>query len=152
WRNLLVQNFMLMSGDRMLYSAGNQYEALYESEGSDAVLALMAWGYEDEAKRLFVPLLNFVRKGLEYQQAGTKVHDVVRCWWQTRDIDWVKGTRSRWEKELGRLLDNRTGPNGLLPKERYCGDIATPVHSLSAESKAWRALRDLPPVLRAIGD
>src|SRR5213078_3697569 len=28
WRNLLVQNFMLLNGDRMLYSAGNQYEAL----------------------------------------------------------------------------------------------------------------------------
>src|SRR5262249_23667700 len=40
----------------------------------------------------------------------------------------------------------------LLPKERYCGDIATPVYSLSVESKAWRALRDLPPVLRALGD
>src|SRR5205085_12356862 len=33
-----------------------------------------------------------------------------------------------------------------------CGDIATPVHSLSVESKAWRALHDLPPVLRALGD
>jgi hypothetical protein len=27
-----------------------------------------------------------------------------------------------------------------------------PVHSLSVESKAWRALHDLPPVLRALGD
>jgi hypothetical protein len=40
----------------------------------------------------------------------------------------------------------------LLPKERYCGDIATPVHSLAVEAKAWRALHDLPPVLRAIGE
>ena len=29
-----------------LYSNGNQYEALYEAEGSDAVLAMMNWGYE----------------------------------------------------------------------------------------------------------
>lgn len=152
WRNLLVQNFMLRSDDRMLYSAGNQYEALYEAEGSDAALAMMNWGYEEEAKRMFVPLLDFLRKGLEHHQAGLKLHDVVRCWWQTRDKDWLTAMRPRWETELNRLLNNRTGPDGLLPKERYCGDIATPVHSLSVESKAWRALRDLPPMLRAIGD
>ncbi len=152
WRNLLVQNFMLRNGDRLLYSAGNQYQALYEAEGSDAVLAMLSWGYEDEAKRMFVPLLDFLRRGLEYHQAGLKLHDVVRCWWQTRDAGWVKAMRPRWEKELKRLLDNRTGPEGLLPKERYCGDIATPIYSLSVESKAWRALHDLPPVLRALGD
>ncbi len=152
WRNLVVQNFMLRNGDRMLYSAGNQYEALYEAEGSDAVLALLSWGYEDDAKQMFVPLLDFLRKGLEHHQAGLKLHDVVRYWWQTRDAAWVNAMRPRWEKELKRLLDHRAGPDGLLPKERYCGDIATPVYSLSVESKAWRALRDLPPVLRALGD
>ncbi len=36
WRNLLVQNLMLLQGDRMFYSAGNQYQQLYEAEGSDA--------------------------------------------------------------------------------------------------------------------
>lgn len=152
WRNLVVQNFMLLNGDRMLYSAGNQYEALYEAEGSDAVLAMLSWGYEDEAKRMFVPLLDFLRKGLEHHQAGLKLHDLVRCWWQTRDQQWLTAMRPRWETELDRLLNHRTEPDGLLPKERYCGDISTPVHSLSVESKAWRALRDLPPVLRAIGD
>lgn len=152
WRNLLVQNFMLLNGHRMLYSAGNQYEALYEAEGSDAALAMMSWGYEEEAKRMFVPLLDFLRKGLEHHQAGLKLHDVVRCWWQTRDKAWLVAMRPRWEKELNRLLDHRTEPDGLLPKERYAGDISTPVHSLSVESKAWRALRDLPPVLHAVGD
>jgi hypothetical protein len=152
WRSLLVQNFMLLNGDRILYSAGNQYEALYEAEGSDAALAMMSWGYEDEAKRMFAPLFDFLRKGLEHHQAGLKLHDVVRCWWQTRDADWLRAMRPRWEKELNRLLENRSGPDGLLPKERYCGDIATPIYSLSVESKAWRALRDLPPVLRALGD
>lgn len=152
WRNLIVQNFMLLNGDRMLYSAGNQYEAIYEAEGSDAVLAMMSWGYEQEAKTMFVPLLDFLRKGLEHHQAGLKLNNVVRCWWQTRDTQWITDMRPRWERELNRLLDHRTEPNGLLPKERYCGDISTPVHSLSVESKAWRALRDLPPVLRAVGD
>ncbi|MBW8884059.1 MAG: hypothetical protein JF612_04620, partial [Planctomycetia bacterium] len=60
--------------------------------------------------------------------------------------------RPRIEREFTRLITNRTSPASLLPKERYCGDIATPVHSLSVESKAARALHDLPPVLRGIGD
>lgn len=151
WRNLLVQNFMLESADRIFYSAGNQYEQLYEAEGSDAALAMVSWGYEAEARRMFLPLLDFTRQGLENHQAGLKLNDVCRYWWQTRDSEWVREMRPRIEREVTRLLTNRD-ERGLLPKERYCGDIATPVHSLSVEAKAWRALRDLPPVLRGIGE
>jgi len=151
WKNLLVQNFMLASGDRMFYSASNQYEALYEMEGSDAVLAMMAWGYEAEARELFLPLLDFTRKGLENHQAGQKIKDIVHYWWQTRDSRFVREMRPRIEREFTRLITNRNA-DGLLPKERYCGDIATPVHSLSVEAKAYRALMDLPAVLRKVGD
>jgi hypothetical protein len=152
WRNLLVQNLILASGDRMLYSAGNQYEQLYEMEGSDAVLALLAWGLTDEARQMFVPLLDFTRSGLENHQAGQKLNNVARYWWQTRDDAWVRQMLPRIEREVNRLLSNRDEQVALLPKERYCGDIATPVHSLSVEAKAWRALRDLPSVLRGIGE
>jgi hypothetical protein len=151
WKNLLVQNFMLANGDRMFYSAGNQYEQLYESEGSDAALAMLTWGYPQEAKRMLVPLLDFTRQGLENHQAGHKLNDVARYWWQTRDSQWVREMQPRIEREVNRLFANRNAA-GLLPKERYCGDIATPVHSLAVEAKAWRALRDLPPVLRGVGD
>ena len=152
WKNLLAQNFMLANGDRMLYSAGNQYEALYEMEGSDAVLALLAWGYADEARELFVPLLDFTRKGLENHQAGQKINNVVRYWWQTRDTKWMQEMKPRIEREFNRIVSDRNSAAGLLPKERYCGDIATPVNSLSVEAKVVRALRDLPPVLRGIGE
>ena len=37
-RHLLVQDFEMINGDSIHYSAGNQYDKLYESEGSDAVL------------------------------------------------------------------------------------------------------------------
>ena len=152
WKNLVCQNFLLASGNRMLYSAGNQYEALYEMEGSDAVLAMLVWGYEKEAQELFVPLLDFTRKGLENHQAGQKINDVVRYWWQTRERQWVKEMLPRVEREFTQIISNRDGSTGLLPKERYCGDIATPVHSLSVEAKVVRALRDLPSVLRGIGE
>ncbi len=152
WRHLLVQNFALIKGDRMHYSAGNQYDQLYEGEGSDAALAMMSWGYESEMRRLIVPLLDFTRKGLEYHQAGFKLIDVCRYYWQTRDADAVRALRPRWEKEARRLIENRTGLHGLLPPERYTGDISTPAQAVNANAQGWRALRDLGAVLAAMGD
>lgn len=152
WRHLLLQNFQLIKGDRMHYSAGNQYDQLYEAEGSDAALAMMMWGYEADMRRLLVPLLDFTRKGLEYHQAGFKLNDVCRYFWQTRDAGTVRALRPRWEKELRRLVDNRTGPHGLFPAERYTGDISTPAQTLTANSKAWRAMRDVAAMLAELGE
>jgi hypothetical protein len=136
----------------MLYSAGNQYEQLYEGEGSDAVLAMLAWGYAEDARRMLVPLLDFSRPGLEYHQAGIKLQNVVRYWRLTRDAAWVQSMRPRWERELNLLVKGRSETDGLLPKQRYAGDISTPVHALNVEAQAWRALHDLVPVLRELGD
>lgn len=152
WRHLLIQNFELINGDRMNYSAGNQYQKIYSAEGSDAALAMMVWNYEIDTRRLIVPLLHFTRKGLEFHQAGFKINNVCRYFWQTRDAATVKELRPLWEKEAARLVENRTGPDGLFPKEQYCGDISTPVLSMNANSKAWRALRDLGAMLQEIGD
>ena len=151
-RHLLIQNFELISGDRIHYSAGNQYDKLYEAEGSDAALAMMEWGYERDMRRLVGPLLDFTRPGLEYHQAGFKIADVCRYYWQTRDVATVQELRPRWEKEARRLVDHRTGAHGLFPEEQYCGDIHTPVQSVNANAKAWRALRDLGAVLAETGD
>jgi hypothetical protein len=150
YKTLLVQNLMIARGDQMLYSVGNQYEALYEAEGSDAVLAMMMWGYEDLARQMIVPLLDFTRRGLENHQASHKLQMIIRYYWQTRDVATLAAWQPRWQRELDRLRQ-RDPATGLLPKERYCGDVATPVHSLAVEAKAWRALADLPPVLRAMG-
>jgi hypothetical protein len=152
WRHLICQNFELISGDRIHYSAGNQYERLYEAEGSDAALALMVWRYERDMRRLMAPLFDFTRKGLEFHQAGFKLNNIVRYYWQTRDAAAVKEFRPRWEKEARRLMDNRTGEHGLFPKEQYCGDIHTPVQSINANTKAWRGIRDLGAMLAEVGE
>jgi hypothetical protein len=152
WRNFVIQNFQLIHGDSMRYSAGNQYDKLYEAEGSDAALAMMMWGYEAETRRLIPPLLDFTRKNLEFHQAGHKLDDVCHYYWQTRDAEFVKAMRPRWEKEIERIAVSRTNEHGLFPKEQYCGDIATPVYSLNSNAKCWAALRDLVPVLSEIGD
>ena len=147
WKNHLVQNFMLLQGDKMNYSASNQYEQLYSAEGSEAVLAMLAWNYKELSKNLMIPILDFSRKGLEHHQAGIKLLDIIRMWAITGDKDWVVAMRPKWEKELQLILNNRNQQNGLLPKERYCGDISTPVHSLCVDAKAWRVLKDIQPML-----
>jgi hypothetical protein len=152
WRNFIIQNFELINGDSMRYSSGNQYDKLYEAEGSDAALAMMMWGYEAEARRLIPPLLDFTRKNLEFHQAGHKLDDICQYYWQTRDANFVKAMRPRWEKEIARIAVSRTNEHGLFPKEQYCGDIAMPVYSLNSNAKCWAALRDLVPVLKEIGD
>jgi hypothetical protein len=152
WRSVICQNFELINGDSMRYSAGNQYDRIYEAEGSDAAMALMMWGYESDMRRLMVPLFDFTRKGLEFHQASCKLVDLCRYYWQTRDAAVVNELRSRWEKEAQRLDENRTGPDGLYPKEQYCGDIHTYVLSLNACSTAWRAMRDLGAVLAETGN
>jgi hypothetical protein len=152
WRHLVAQNFGLIAGDRMHYSAGNQYDRLYEGEGSDAALALMTWGYPDDMRRLIGPLLEFTRRGLEYHQAGFKILNVCRLYWQTRDAAMVRGLRPHWEKEALRLVAGRTGPHGLYPAERYTGDISTPAQAVNVNAHAWRALRDLGAVLADIGE
>ncbi|MGI8966461.1 MAG: hypothetical protein ACR2H1_10305, partial [Limisphaerales bacterium] len=152
WRHLLIENFELINGNSIRYSAGNQYDALYEAEGSDAALAMMVWGYEKDMRRLLPPLFDFLRKGLEFHQAGFKLGDICRYYWQTRDASVMTELRSRWEKEAQRLDKNRTGEHRLFPKEQYCGDIYTPVQSLNVNSKGWRALRDLSTTLAEIGE
>lgn len=150
-RNLIIQNHLLTKGDRLHYSAGNQYDQIYEAEGSDAMLALLAWGYASDARRVTAPLLDFTRKGLENHQAAFKLLDVCRLYWTTRDAAVVRDLRPKWEKEFRRLLDQR-GPHGLLPAERYAGDISTAAQTVNASAHAWRALRDLGAVLAEIGE
>jgi hypothetical protein len=152
WRHLLIQNFQLLNGDRIHYSAGNQYDKLYEAEGSDAALAMMSWGYEADMRRMIPPLLDFTRKGLEYHQAGHKIDDICRYYWQTRDAAFVQAMRPRWEAEVTRILAGRTNEHGLFPKEQYCGDISTSVYSLNSNAKCWAALRDISAVLRDLGE
>jgi len=152
WRHLLLQNFSLISGDRMHYSSGNQYNQIYVGEGSDTIQALMNAGYGGDMRRLMLPLFDYTRKGLEYHQAGFKIMNVCRHYWHTPDPGMIRTLRPRWEKEAKLLVEGRTGPHGLYPPERYAGDISTPAQSVNVNSHAWRALRDLSAVLADIGE
>ena len=57
-----------------------------------------------------------------------------------------------WEKELNVILQGRQRSTGMLPREKYCGDIATLVYSLNSNSNCWRALRDMSVLLDDLGE
>ena len=151
WKNLIIQNFSLINGDAIRYSAGNQYDALYETEGSDAAVALMLWGHEADMRRLLVPLLDFRREAIKFNQAGHKLEDVARYYWQTRDRASLQALKPKWEKEVN-LIVGSLGEHGLVPREHYCNDIPTPVFSLNSNAKCWRGLRDLGTALADAGE
>lgn len=152
YRNSVCQIFSQINQDKILYSIGNQYEKLYEAEGSDAALALLAFGYQDEMRRLMLPLFQFTRKGLEYHQAAFKINNLCQYYWYSRDPLVLKELRPMWEKEAQLLDKNRTGPGGLYPAEQYCGDIHTFVQSLTVNTQAWRAMRDIGSLLSETGN
>ena len=151
-RNSLCQIFQLVNGDKMNYSSGNQYEKMYEAEGSDAVEALLAYGFTNDTRRYMIPLFNFTRKGLELHHASFKINNLCQYYWYTRDNQVVQKLRPFWEKEAKLLDKGRIGPGGLYPEEQYCGDIHTFVQSLNVNSHAWRAMRDLGTLLSENGN
>src|SRR5439155_13446090 len=151
WRASLIGEIALVHSNRMHYSAGNQYDRLYEAEGSDATEALLVWGQTNLARELIPPLLSFTRKGLEFHQAGHKLELLTRYFWLTRDTNFLNAQATNWNKELQLILNSRTNSEGLFPREQYCCDIATTVFSLNSNAKCWRALRDFAPVLSALG-
>lgn len=152
WRSTIAGSFMLLRGDDICYSAGNQYEKIYVNEGSDAARSFLLWGYADEAKRMIVPLLEFERQGLFYHQAALKLQLLAKYYWLTRDARFVRDTRDRWRVQVERIINGREKESGLFPREQYCGDIERPVYSLNANANAWRGLRDWGAVLEDIGE
>ncbi|MBM4015122.1 MAG: hypothetical protein FJ293_09200 [Planctomycetes bacterium] len=102
-------------------------------------------------------------------QQGIEAHDVafkamvLREWWslelgrlaereqagamalQAR-ADLLERARPRLERvvmEVDAWLARLDPEHGLLPKQAYCGDIATPVHNLHINASFWRGVRDL---------
>lgn len=124
-RARLIGTFSLVKGDIMCYSAQNQYEKLYVGEGSDAIRSLLLWGYEDDAKRMIPPVLESARQGLMCHRAGIKLQLLNHYFWLTREAEYVRAEQHRWLPEVQRILSDRAPKTGLLPRERYRGDVGT---------------------------
>ncbi|HNQ74410.1 MAG TPA: hypothetical protein PKN95_12500 [Verrucomicrobiota bacterium] len=153
WKATIIGSFLLLHGDRMNYSAGNQYETMYEAESGDVVRALMLWGLNQDSRRMIPPLLDFgVDPGLRFHDAAFKMQLLAHYYWLTRDARFVRDQQARWSQAVEILTRERDAATGLLPRENYCGDEHDKVFSLNSNANAWRGLRDMAVVLGQIGD
>ncbi|HEV2293415.1 MAG TPA: hypothetical protein VGR35_06135 [Tepidisphaeraceae bacterium] len=160
WRATVIANYMMLNGDEMRYSHGNQYDKLYIAEPADTTRALALLGQSETARRAIPPIMNYTRKGLEYHQAALKLQMLAHYYFLTRDADFIRsmrliseeGRKPGWQTELDLLLSGRERKSGLFPPEKYAGDIADHVYSLNSNANGWRGLRDMAIVLGEIGE
>ena len=164
WRATLAGILQLFDGDTLNYSAQNFYALTFEAECGDALRAL--WRYAvPGAERGLEPLLaRPLQQGIEAFDVGFKAH-LLREWWllergQLADSWQAEAPRRDPAAEADALaarararatavaaqvddwLARRT-PAGLLPKQAYCGDLATPVDNLHTNAAFWRGVVDL---------
>jgi len=153
WRALIAGTLMIARGAAMNYSAGNQYQRMYAEESSSPIHALLLFGLADVAKSFIEPILTFqLDPRLKYHNAAFELQLLVRYYWLTRDAAYVRSTRGLWQPLVESIVAGREPGSGLLPKEHYCGDIATPVYSLNSNANCWRALRDMAAMLAELGE
>jgi hypothetical protein len=149
---LVMEQYRIAVGDRMHYSAGNAYDHLYEAECGDAVRSLLLFGQVADARKMLGPLLDFNRQATRFHVAGHKLQLLAHYYWVTRDKDGLKELQPKWEPVIQFIRDSRKTDNGLLPKDRYAGDINELVYSLNSNAACWRGLRDMAAVLDDLGE
>jgi hypothetical protein len=185
WRVCLLQNFAMLSGNQMNYSAGNQYARQYAHESGESQRGLILYGHADTVRETFTPLFIYRRENIEYHDGAFKLIDLAFYYAYTHDDALIEQLKPLWQKEIDLLVNSReslaqsrsttrkakTGDaslendvagaaapaaplalsesahDGLLPREKYCSDIATNVHSLNTNANAWRGLRDMSILL-----
>src|SRR5213078_270081 len=112
WRACITGNYMLIEGDDMNYSAGNNYEKLYVAESGDTVRSLMLFGQLADAKRLIPPVMDYWRNGLTFHQAGLQLRLLSGYFWLTRDKEYIKEQRPRWMREVHEIMTGREKDTG----------------------------------------
>jgi hypothetical protein len=151
WRATLIANLMIAVGDRPHYSAGNAYDHLYEGECGDTTRSLLLYGHFDVGPGMLKSMLEFNRKDTQFHVAGQKLQLVAFFYWLTRDAATIRALEPLWRQSVDLILKNREKDSGLLPKDRYAGDIPTKVYSSNSNANCWRGLHDLAAVLEEIG-
>jgi hypothetical protein len=152
WRSLLVGTYMIYAGDDLNYSAGNQYARKYAHESGEAMRSLLLWGHEKDAADAIRPIFVYRRKNIEFHDGAYKLEGLAHYYFVTHDDELVRTTRELWEREIDAIVKSRDPKTGLLPREKYCSDIDTPVVSVVANANCWRGLRDMSLVLEDMGE
>ena len=152
WRALIVQQYEILHGNRLNYSAGNQYARMYSNECGDSMRSLLLYGHAETAAQVIPPLFVYRRPGIELHDGAFKLELLADYYFATRDAGLIRQNRNLWQREIDLILKSRQSQTGLLPRERYCSDIETPIISLNNNANCWRGLRDMALVLKDIGD
>src|SRR4051812_1210063 len=152
WRSLLVGTYMIFAGEQLNYSAGNQYARKYAHESGEAMRSLLLWGHEKDAADSIPPIFTYRRANIGFHDAAYKLEGLAHYYFVTHDAELVRKTRDLWQREIDLIVKSRDKTTGLLPREKYCSDIETPVVSVVANANCWRGLRDMSLVLEDIGD
>lgn len=150
WRSLVVATHAIQTGDRLNYSAGNQYARQYANESGDTMRSMLLMGHRETAQKSIRPLFEYRRPKIEIHDGAFKLELLADYYFQTQDRELIEELRPLWQREIDLLLTARQ-PDGLLPREKYCSDIDTPVHSLNNNANAWRGLRDMAVVMAQCG-
>ncbi|HTL30880.1 MAG TPA: hypothetical protein VL282_16740 [Tepidisphaeraceae bacterium] len=152
WRAMIPQQYAILSGAHMNYSASNQYARKYSHESGDSMRSLLYFNHFETAAKTIAPIFIYKRGGIELHDAAFKLEDLADYYFVTKDARLVRETRDLWQKEIDLVLSQRDKTTGLLPREQYCSDIKTPVISLNTNANNWRGLRDMAVVLYDIGE
>ncbi len=152
WRSLLVGTYMIYAGDQLNYSAGNQYARKYAHESGETMRSLLLWGHDKDAADSIPPIFKYRRGNIEFHDGAYKLAGLAAYYFVTHDAELVRKTRELWQREVDLIVKSRDAATGLLPREKYCSDIDTPVVSVVANANCWRGLRDMALVLQDIGE
>ncbi|MCL4691624.1 MAG: hypothetical protein KJ060_03835 [Candidatus Hydrogenedentes bacterium] len=151
-RNLLVQNLIM----RWRYSLGAvvYHNSFYQPESSDAVATLGLYGFP-EAYRDGLEYLVDQTKGAAYYanwERGEKLTHAAHYYHLTRDRAFIERLTPQYEAFCEEFRQQfAADPNGLLQKERQCGDIPQVSYFVWHQVLGWRGMRDMAMVWRDIG-
>jgi hypothetical protein len=152
WRAAMAANFMVVTGDTVNYSAGNAYLHEYITEGSRTVGAFMLFGFIDPSRPMLLSLVDHSIPEHRYAVTGWKLRTLASYYWLTRDAEFIRANRHRWEPLVKLIVDNLDPETGLVPKDYYASDIPKPVWNLKTNGNCWRGLHNLAAVLRDLGE
>jgi hypothetical protein len=132
---------MIYAGEQLNYSAGNQYARKYAHESGETMRSLLLWGHEKDAADSIPSILKYTRKNIEFHDGAYKLEDLADYYFVTHDAEAGYACRDLWQPEIDRIVKSWNKATGLIPREKYCSDIDTPVISIQHQREllAWPA-------------
>ncbi|MCC6696680.1 MAG: LamG domain-containing protein [Candidatus Hydrogenedentes bacterium] len=151
-QNLLIQNLIM----RWRYSLGAvvYHDSFYQPESSDAVATLGLYGFPDAHRDGLEYLVNQT-KGAQYYanwERAEKLTHAAHYYHLTCDKAFIERNTPAYEafcEEFRRQIE--ADPNGLLQKERQCGDIPQVSYFVWHQTLGWRGMRDMAVIWKEIG-